>query len=481
MKGSENMVMMKMKGVSSSTMVALLFFCSILIAAHMTLSPSSSSSSSTSIISLISSSPLHSELENPRGEIRKEMKQDQVQSQPSKSPITTQITCDRTSPRYDLCSINGPTAVDPTTATFFVMGPKRTTKPIIVEKIKPYPRKFEGPVMAEIKNVTLVSGPQSPPCKVHHNVPALVFSVGGYTGNFYHDFNDGFFPLFITVNTILRDQDFVIVISEGPDWWSTKYKDFLLMFSKHPIVTLENDTSTHCFPWAHLGLITHGFMTLNQTLLSNSKSYLHFRHILHEAYGYQNQTLAPKKPISRRPRLVLASRNGTTGRALMNEKEAIQVMEEVGFDVAVFEPNDNTSLHESYALINSSEALIGVHGAALTHSLFLRPGAVFLQIVPIGTEWAANAFFGSVAKGLNLEYIEYRIKVNESSLVEEYGKDNLMLKNPFALQKNGWPTEIMDIYLKKQNVKLDLVRFKEYVKEAYKKANKFMHKENNIN
>lgn len=371
-----------------------------------------------------------------------------------------------------MCNINGPTVVDPTRSTLYVMGRKRT-KPTIVEKIKPYPWKFDGLNMAQIKNVTLISGPKSPQCGVRHNAPALVFSASGNIGNFYHDFNDGLIPLFITINTILPDQDFVIVLSEGPKWWPTKYADIINVFTKHPVVFLQNDAVTHCFPSAYIGLISHGFMTINQTLIPNSKTYSHFHDTIHKAFGHHSQTLALKNPDSR-PRLVLATRTNTKGREMVNQREAIRVMEEVGFEVVVFEPNRNTALRESYALINSSHALIGVHGATLAHLFFLRPGSVFMQIVPIGVEWASEAFFGRIGRKLKLEYMEYRIKVEESSLVRKYGKDNLMLTNPFAVQKGGWPPKIMDIYLKEQNVELDLVRFKGYLKEAYIKAKKFM-------
>lgn len=54
--------------------------------------------------------------------------------------------------------------------------------------------------------------------------------------------------------------------------------------------------------------------------------------------------------------------------------------EAAGFEVVVFEPTLRTWLRDAYALINSSHGLIGVHGAALTHSLFLRPRAVFVQV-----------------------------------------------------------------------------------------------------
>ncbi|KAI4328507.1 hypothetical protein L6164_020857 [Bauhinia variegata] len=479
MRGKRNWRNSSSMGMSMWLVFVLTLFSILIILLHMSFSTISISISNSLILKSQSHLTTSSQApllpvppEKPRGKIRNESKLDQLSSRPK--PLVTQISCDRTPSRYDLCQISGPTVVDPFTSTFLTMGRTAPNKSTMVEKIKPYPRKFEGLIMARIKEVTLISGPPGPPCKVHHRVPALVFSAGGYTGNFYHDFNDGFIPLFITVNTILLDQDFQIVITEGPDWWTSKYADLLRMFSKHPIITLKHDTATHCFPSVHLGLITHGLMTINQTLLPNSKTYLDFHGLLHEAYsGHHNQISMPKRP-NRRPCLVLVSRNGNTGRRIINQKEMIREIKRVGFDVIVFDPSAKTSLHDSYALISSSHCVIGVHGAGLTHSLFLRPGSVFVQIVPIGVEWAADVFFGRVGRGLNLEYIEYRIRVEESSLVDKYGKDSLLLKDPHALQNKGWPTKTMDIYLKEQNVKLDLVRFKGYLKEAYRKAYKFM-------
>ncbi|XVF03257.1 hypothetical protein REPUB_Repub04eG0245600 [Reevesia pubescens] len=391
-------------------------------------------------------------------------------------PMSSQINCNRTDRRYDLCSIDGSTILDPTTYTFFTVDPISTVQ---VEKIKPYPRKYEDYIMAQIKELSIVSGLSSPPCTIQHDAPALVFSAGGYTGNFFHAFNDGFIPLFITVSSIYPDHDFILVVSEARDWWVSKYADLLKVFSKHPIVTLEKDNATHCFPSATLGLISHGFMTIDQTLIPSSKTFMHFRSLLDKAYGRNIHISSPlHRPNSEhRPRLVLINRGNDVERRIINQEEMIQVMKEVGFDVIVFEPSRYTPVDEAYRLMNSSHAMVGVHGAALTHALFLRPRSVFMQVVPIGVDWAADAFYGRVAKGLNLEYIEYKIGVEESSLVEKYGKDNMLLKDPYAFQKKGWPTEIMDIYLKEQNVKLDLVRFRKSLEAAYRMAKKFMHRE----
>ncbi|KAL6186793.1 hypothetical protein ACLB2K_042912 [Fragaria x ananassa] len=267
------------------------------------------------------------------------------------------IICDRTSKHYDLCSINGLTVLDPTTSTFFTTAPTQLPS---VTTIRPYPRKFEDFIMSRIKDFTLTVGPRSPPCKVQHNAPALVFAAGGYTGNFWHDFNDGFIPLFITINTLLPDQDFVIVVSDAPKLWVSKYADLLHIFTKHPIITLGNVTTTHCFPSAKIGLITHGFMTINQTLIPNSKTFLDFRELLGNAYNRRSQArILLSQPTKPRARLVLASRSHATGRKIMNQAQVVRLIKKVGFEVVVFEPKANTSLHESYALLNSSHAFVG--------------------------------------------------------------------------------------------------------------------------
>ena len=400
-------------------------------------------------------------------------------------PQSTQakeINCDRTHYFYDICSINGPTVLDPTTSTFFLMDPIISTpqKPM-VEKLRPYPRKWESFIMPRIKEVALISGPSSPKCKIQHKAPALVFSADGYTGNFFHDFNDVFIPLFITVNSVYPDQDVVLVISKARDWWVSKYIEIIHTFSKYPIIDLDNDNITHCFPSISVGMITHGFMTINPKLTPKSITFTHFRAFLNKAYGQsqnQNQNHPSKfKHSKSRPILVLASRSGGVGRVLLNQNEVKLEVEKIGFNVIVFEPRTTTPLKESYALINSSHAMIGIHGAALTHSLFLRPGSVFVQVVPLGAEWLSQVCFEKSAKDMGLVYMEYRIKVEESSLIEKYDKDDMMIKDPVAYKRKNWSPEVMSIYLKEQNVKLDLVRFREYLKEMYKTAKKFMEKE----
>ncbi|KAH7516032.1 hypothetical protein FEM48_Zijuj10G0091500 [Ziziphus jujuba var. spinosa] len=389
------------------------------------------------------------------------------------SPKATQIECNRSHYSYDICKINSPTVLDPTTSTFYVMSPK---SPSLEEKIRPYARKWEPFTMSRIKAITLTSGPLSPKCQVQHKAPALVFSAGGYTGNFFHDFNDGFIPLYITVNSIFNKQDPILVISEANNWWINKYAEILRGFSQHQIINLDNNNVTHCFPSVDVGLISHGFMTINPKSIPNAKTFTHFHAFLRKAYtrSHHVQIAKTSKSPASRPRLVLVCRTGATGRVLMNRDQVKEEAEKIGFDVVVFEPTAKTPLSVAYDLVSSSHVMVGVHGAGLTHALFLRPGSVLVQVVPLGAEWVAEVCFGNPARAARLEYMEYRIKAEESSLIEKYGKDEMVVKDPVAFRGNKWSAEVMHVYLKKQDIRVDLNRFSGYLKEAYKKSNKLL-------
>ncbi|XP_026421009.1 protein O-linked-mannose beta-1,4-N-acetylglucosaminyltransferase 2-like [Papaver somniferum] len=377
--------------------------------------------------------------------------------------------------------------MDPTNSIFHVLDPTSTTSSSTVsQKIRPYPRKWETNLMnSRIKELSLLatsSQLEDVHCDIHHRNPALVFSSGGYTGNPYHDFDDGFIPLFITLRTAYpssEDQP-ILVISKCEDWRLDKYSELLKIFSPCPIINLDHETSTHCFPSATVGLISHGFMTIDPTLLPNSETLRDFRALLESAYaktGLQTNptisALSASTPTPR-PRLLVVSRAGeNVGRVMSNQAEVVLLAKEIGFDVTIFEPTKFTSVTETYRLLNSAHTVVGVHGAAMTNLLFLRPGSVFMQVVPIGTDWAAEVCYGKPAKEIGLDYMEYKIKVNESTLVDKYGKDSMVVKDPKSVSKKDWSI-IKKIYFIEQNVRVNLVRFEKHLRKAYKKAKKFM-------
>lgn len=157
-------------------------------------------------------------------------------------------------------------------------------------------------------------------------------------------------------------------------------------------------------------------------------------------------------------------------RVVLNLKETIKSCQQVGFQVQTLHPKRTTPLSEIYTALNTAQVVVGVHGAALTHFLFVRPGSVFIQIVPLGLTWPAEAYYGGPAKKLGLKYIEYRIAAEESSLWEEYRRDDAIISDPDAVNKRGW-AETKRIYLEKQNVRLNQVRFLRVLEKAYLRFN----------
>lgn len=359
------------------------------------------------------------------------------------------------------------------------------------EKVKPYTRKWETSVMDTIVDIELISKKASAKkdhhCDVKHDVPAVFFSTGGYTGNVYHEFNDGILPLFITSQHLKKKV--VFVISEYHNWWVMKYGDVLSHLSDYPPIDFK-DSRTHCFPEAIVGLRIHGDLSVDPSLMEGNKRIVDFRNILDKAYwprikgliedeereAQENLSQSPtSESLSKikqkvwkshllKPKLLILSRNGS--RAITNQDLMAKMAEKLGFQVEILSPDRTTELAKIYRALNSSDVLIGVHGAAMTHFLFMRPGSVFIQVIPLGTVWAAETYYGEPARKLGLEYIGYKILAKESSLYDKYDENDPVLKNPSGVTKKGWQYT-KSIYLDGQNVRLDLRRFRKHLVHAY--------------
>lgn len=65
-----------------------------------------------------------------------------------------------------------------------------------------------------------------------------------------------------------------------------------------------------------------------------------------------------------------------------------------------------------------------------------------------------------------MKYIGYKILPRESSLYDEYEKDDPVLNDPNSVHKKGWEFT-KKIYLDHQNVKLNLERFRKQLVQAY--------------
>ncbi|GMN55372.1 hypothetical protein TIFTF001_024492 [Ficus carica] len=415
------------------------------------------------------------------------------------------ICCDRSSIRTDVCTMKGDVRTHSGSSSIFLYGSRDNknsftdfasnivdnndggegeTGELQHEKVKPYTRKWETSVMDTVDELDLISRKDSAgqdyKCDVYHDVPAVFFSTGGYTGNVYHEFNDGIIPLYITSQHFKKKVVFVVL--EYHNWWVTKYGDVLKRLSDYKPIDFRGDLKTHCFPEAIVGLKIHGELTVDASLMAGNKSIVDFRRVLDRAYwprikglirDEERETRAKLSPSpeallrikeEERPKLLILSRNGS--RSITNEDLLVKMAGEIGFRVQILSPDKSTELAKIYRALNSSDVMIGVHGAAMTHFLFMRPGSVFIQVIPLGTVWAAETYYGEPAKKLGLKYIGYKIQTRESSLYDKYDKNDPVLRDPSSVTKRGWQFT-KSIYLDGQNVKLDLGRFRKHLVHAY--------------
>lgn len=409
------------------------------------------------------------------------------------------ICCDRTSIRTDICFMKGDVRTDSASSSIFVFSSNDTMignytesssnyvqeeEDLVVEKVKAYTRKWETSVMDTIEELDLIvkkNGSQvSSPCDVQQSVPAVVFSTGGYTGNVYHEFNDGLIPLYITSQHL--NKNVVFVMLDYHSWWMTKYGDVVSRLSKYAPIDFNNDRRTHCFPEVIVGLRIHDELSIDRSRMIKGKSIRDFHNLLDKAYWPRikglihdeeaEARLSPNpapvelklKSDIQKPKLVIVSRNGS--RAIINQHLMVKMAEEIGFEVKVLEPDSTTELAKIYRVLNSSDVMIGVHGAAMTHFLFMKPGTVFIQVIPLGTDWAAETYYGEPSRKLGLNYIEYKVLPTESSLYEKYNKDDPVLTDPERVNAKGWEFT-KKIYLDGQNVNLDLQRFRKRLVRAY--------------
>ncbi|KAF9602418.1 hypothetical protein IFM89_027547 [Coptis chinensis] len=161
-----------------------------------------------------------------------------------------------------------------------------------------------------------------------------------------------------------------------------------------------------------------------------------FREFLRSAYSLKKKRAVKISDHRRKkPRLLIVSRKRT--RAFTNGADIVKMAKSLGFAVVVAEPSI-TGLPQFAQIVNSCDAMMGVHGAGLTNLVFLPTNATLIQIVPWGIpEWVSTHSFGELAEGMNIRYMEYKIREEESTLIQQYPLDHAVFKDPMSIRKQG--------------------------------------------
>ncbi|BBN05610.1 protein MpGT61.5 [Marchantia polymorpha subsp. ruderalis] len=407
-------------------------------------------------------------------------------------PNNDAFRCDHHDKRSDVCFLRGDVLLRTGSVSELVLrvSSSETSNCHHVEIIRPYSRKWEPTTMASIEPVTLridgtPNGTHELSCDLHHSVPAVFFSTGGFTGNPYHDFQDVLIPLFITSQH--RKGEVIFVVSDIRKWWIERWNNVLQQLSNYPIIDTKEDMRHHCFPEVTVGLHVHKEFGVDSARMPNGESMKEFQHVLHKALGIPrmeavsgvellrartNSTLLSsmlkdQDNSTRKLKLLIVARTGS--RVLVNQKQITKLAKSLGFETKVLRPTDRVEVPVIYSEFHNSHVVMGVHGAALAHMVFMKRRAVLIQIVPLGTDWPSDHYYERPAKELDLQYIEYKIQPNESSLSKKYGSDHPIVRNPDRFTSEGWAT-MKQIYLSDQNVRVSLKRFRKTLLEAKQKA-----------
>ncbi|XP_023642018.1 uncharacterized protein LOC111831573 [Capsella rubella] len=329
-------------------------------------------------------------------------------------------------------------------------------------RIKPYARKDEVAAMKRVREWTVIltqnANASFPRCVRNHSVPGILFSLGGFSLNHFHDFTDIVIPLYTTARRFNREVQF-LVTNKNP-WWINKFKELVRNLSNYEVINIDEEDETLCFSSVIIGLNRYRDYYKELTIDPSNSEYSmsDFRSFLRDAYSLRNAAVKTR----RRPRILILSRS--TSRALVNAGEIARAASQIGFKVKVAEANNGVA---SFAqTVNSFDVMLAVHGAGLTNMVFLPDNATVIQILPIGGfEWLAKTDFEDPSKAMNLKYLEYKIAPEESTLMKKYGRDHEIVKDPLAVAKRGWET-FKSVYLLQQNVSVDINRFKPVLVEA---------------
>lgn len=368
--------------------------------------------------------------------------------------------CNILNPRTDVCDIAGEVRVHAKSYTVYASSPAMATQDDghTSWKVRPYARKSDRTAMSSVTEWSVLPASEGrreiPKCTQNHATPAILFSVGGFSGNHFHDFSDILVPLYLTARPFNGDVQFLV--TDYHSWWVSKFRAIFQNLSKYPAIDIDREKEqVHCFPSVTVGLNRHDDFKINPSMPPHT-TMSDFRDFLRTSYSLKrSKAIELRAGDPRKPRLLIVARKRT--RSFTNPARIAKMAQAVGFEAVVAEADMNVPRFAE--LMNSCDAVMGVHGAGLTNMVFLPDNAVLIQIVPLAGDWLSRTYFGDPSRDMNLRYMEYKIGVRESTLLDQYPIDHVALRDPRAFHKGKWD-DFKKIYLDNQNVKLDVRRFR---------------------
>jgi len=204
------------------------------------------------------------------------------------------------------------------------------------------------------------------------------YLLGGFP-NFYHHIVDYMINWFGTGDGI--DPKMPVLVNESK---AAFHKEIAVAFGiANPLICVPDLTSVRVQR-----------LHLPRTAVSGD-GFVREREIFEKCVAYLKPRLVGAATKAKR---VFVSRKLARTRCAINESEAIDIASAFGFEAVCLEELDFCS---QVVMFLQAEAVIGLHGAGLTHLIFLQAGSHVVECFPSGG--APNAF-QNLARGLGLKF-----------------------------------------------------------------------------
>lgn len=387
----------------------------------------------------------------------------------------SKVECDRSHPRTDVCEVYGDVRVIGNTSTVvLVTFSNAAASENSTWKIRPYARKWEQPTMSSIKELAVIEKTSESHDEYCHrsgrmsSVPAVVFSTGGFQGNFFHELVDVLLPLFLTSHHYHGEVQFLI--TDFKPWWVAKYSPILTRLSRYAVVNLDADVNVRCFKKVVVGLRSHKEFGVDPMQTPKGHSMADFTDFLRRSYSLEDENKKKSKGERSSSRggikMVIISRKKS--RAILNERKVVRMARGLGMKVIVAGAEMTRNLSSFARVVNSCDVMMGVHGAGLSNMVFLPANATVIQIVPWGgLKWNCRSTYGDPAVEMGLRYAEYEIGKDETSLARIYPKTHPVFTDPMSIHKQGFHA-VWSTFLDKQNVRIHVGKLQKLLSELLK-------------
>uniref|UniRef100_A0A453D2C1 Uncharacterized protein n=1 Tax=Aegilops tauschii subsp. strangulata TaxID=200361 RepID=A0A453D2C1_AEGTS len=191
--------------------------------------------------------------------------------------------------RPSVCELSGDIRISPKQKTMYLVNPSGAGgfDENGEKRLRPYARKddFLLPAVVEVTVKSVPSAAAAPQCTKKHRVPAVVFSVAGYTDNFFHDNTDALIPLFLTASHLKGEVQ--LLITNYKPWWVQKYTPVLRKLSNYDPINFDADAGVHCFAAGFLGLYRDRDLIISPHPTRNPRNYtmVDYNRFIRSAYA----------------------------------------------------------------------------------------------------------------------------------------------------------------------------------------------------